>query len=125
MTDTSLLWLRIGRRLRTQVRVAGAFRAAGNIARLRRRTASLASRALGGPHGRAAPRLSVELAAKPRPPTPALAMWRTAIARIRSQLRVVNAFRRTVEGGAPQAALAESADLRQFSSASQLLPVCA
>ncbi|EGD82982.1 P-type ATPase [Salpingoeca rosetta] len=118
-TDSGLLWLRIGRRLRTQVRVAGAFRAAGNIARLRRRTSMLASRALGGPHGRAAPTYMHEHHADEKPPTPALAMWRTAVARLRSQLRVVRAFQSAVSRPPPAI---EDREMRQFSSASELIP---
>jgi Ca2+ transporting ATPase len=109
-TRGGLLWLRIGRRLRTQVRVAGAFRTAGNIARLRRRTSRLASHAIGGPDARAPRRASDHpvLEAKGQvAPSPARAMWRTAVARLRYQIRVVNAFRSGGDGS-PRALTSES-----------------
>eukprot|EP00055_Hartaetosiga_balthica_P018791 m.135364 g.135364 ORF g.135364 m.135364 type:complete len:1429 (-) comp9952_c0_seq1:212-4498(-) len=95
-TTGGLLWLRIGRRLRTQMRVTSAFRQAGHLARLRRRTSSLATHALGGPDARAPS--SIEEATQrvsigEEVPSPARAMWRTAFARIRVQLRAVNAFK--------------------------------
>lgn len=106
-----LLWLRVGRRLRTQVRVAGAFRTAGNIARLRRRTSRLASHALGGPAARAPRRLSDHTVLQTQglpAPSPARAMWRTAVARLRYQIRVVNAFRNVLPAAEARSMLTTS-----------------
>ena len=91
--------------------MAGAFRTAGNIARLRRRTSRLASHAIGGPDARAPRRASDHyvLESKGEPaPSPARAMWRTAVARLRYQIRVVNAFRSGSATGSPHALTSES-----------------
>ena len=85
-----VLWGRVGRRVRNHVRVVGAFRTAGQMARLRQRTSRLPAHAIGGPDARA-PRRASE-ANGVSSPSPAEAMWRTAIARVQYQLRVVRAF---------------------------------
>eukprot|EP00730_Choanoeca_flexa_P001794 TRINITY_DN10785_c0_g1_i2.p1 TRINITY_DN10785_c0_g1~~TRINITY_DN10785_c0_g1_i2.p1 ORF type:complete len:1367 (+),score=394.58 TRINITY_DN10785_c0_g1_i2:109-4209(+) len=88
-TIGSLLWGRAARRARQHAQVIGAFRTAGQIARLRQRTAALEPTAIGGPSARAARRASEGGEAMP---TPAEAMWRTAVARVQYQQRVVNAL---------------------------------
>ncbi|EDQ88387.1 uncharacterized protein MONBRDRAFT_9247 [Monosiga brevicollis MX1] len=98
-TSTSVLWSRVGRRVRRHIRVIGAFRTAGQIARLRRRTAQLATHAIGGPEARAPRRASEQASLEQKGhsvATPASAMWRTAVARVRFQLRVVRAFKNGV-----------------------------
>eukprot|EP00049_Salpingoeca_infusionum_P000148 m.37606 g.37606 ORF g.37606 m.37606 type:complete len:1393 (+) comp10114_c1_seq1:14-4192(+) len=99
----SVLWRAVSRRLRFQMRVASAFRTAGRLARLRRRTSGNPNRALGGPRARTARRVSESHLEPALNENPARAMWHSVVARLRFQLRVVNAFRAGVTG--PQQAL--------------------
>ena len=95
-----VLWLRIGRRLRTQVRVAAAFRTAAVIASLRHRTNLLATHALLGPEASQIPRRFSDQVFQEEEglpaPTPALVMWRIVVAKLRYQIRVVHAFRENI-----------------------------
>eukprot|EP00052_Salpingoeca_macrocollata_P027037 m.254621 g.254621 ORF g.254621 m.254621 type:complete len:1271 (-) comp22682_c3_seq6:83-3895(-) len=124
LTPGSLLWTRSLTRLRTHIRVVSAFKSAGHRTRLRRRTSELGHLALGGPDARAHPQPHPEetpAAPAALPPTPATAMWRTAAARIRFQLRVANAFRQGLQrsasvGRRPTASAAPAAAAGGFQS---------
>eukprot|EP00051_Salpingoeca_urceolata_P001296 m.39842 g.39842 ORF g.39842 m.39842 type:complete len:1317 (-) comp11313_c0_seq1:125-4075(-) len=100
---TGVLWVRSLNRLRAQVRVVSAFRSSAAVSRLRQRTARMSHYTLGGPrpapdgdrmipHPRRPEMLMVCPEHAQQHPSPAQAMWRSAMHRVRFQLRVVRSF---------------------------------